>query len=96
MSALMLPVAWSQIRAVLSPLAVASQVPSGATATALTGPVWPVRTARHWPVARSQLGRHDASQERAVRKAEDFLAEKLRKLLWPVAAPKRQMTLIRS
>lgn len=29
----------------------------------------------------NQLGRHDASQERAVRKAEDFLAEKLRKLL---------------
>lgn len=29
----------------------------------------------------NQLGRHDASQERAVRKAEDFLAEKLGKLL---------------
>jgi hypothetical protein len=33
------------------------------------------------PVARNQLGRHDSSQERAVRKAEDFLWRKLRSLL---------------
>jgi hypothetical protein len=33
------------------------------------------------PVAANQLGRHDASQERAVRKAEEFLLQKLRSLL---------------
>lgn len=33
------------------------------------------------PVSANQLGRHDSSQERAVRKAEDFLVEKLRNLL---------------
>ena len=33
------------------------------------------------PFGRNQLGRHDSSQERAVRKAEDFLTQKLRKLL---------------
>jgi hypothetical protein len=32
-------------------------------------------------VTRNQLGRHDSSQERAARKAEDFLAAKLRHLL---------------
>lgn len=30
---------------------------------------------------RNQIGRHDSSQERAVRKAEDFLLQRLRKLL---------------
>ena len=30
-------------------------VPSGAIATALTGPAWPVRAARCWPVAGSQI-----------------------------------------
>ena len=34
-----------------SPLAVASQVPSGAIATALRRPVWPVRVARGEPSA---------------------------------------------
>ena len=33
------------------------------------------------PFERNKLGRHDSSQERAVRKAEDFLTQKLRKLL---------------
>ena len=36
-------------------LPLASQVPSGAIATAFTAPVWPVRTARCWPVAESQI-----------------------------------------
>ena len=47
--------AGSQIRTVPSPPAVASQVPSGAIATAVTRPVWPVRAARCWPVAGSQI-----------------------------------------
>ena len=34
-----------------------------------------------YPVSGSQLGRHDASQARAVEKAEDFLIAKLSKLL---------------
>jgi hypothetical protein len=33
------------------------------------------------PFGRNQLGRHDSNQERAVRKAEDFVTQKLRKLL---------------
>jgi hypothetical protein len=33
------------------------------------------------PVAAHQLGRIDASRERAVRKAEEFLTDKLRRLL---------------
>jgi hypothetical protein len=33
------------------------------------------------PVSGNQLGRIDSSQDRAVEKAETFLAEKLRKLL---------------
>ena len=33
------------------------------------------------PFERNKLGRHDSSQERAVGKAEDFLTQKLRKLL---------------
>lgn len=33
------------------------------------------------PVVANQLGRHDASQERAVQKAEEFLVGKLRHLL---------------
>jgi hypothetical protein len=45
--------------------------------------------------SRNQLGRHDASQERAVRKAEDFLLAKLRHLLLPncdsVAFRRRQV-----
>ena len=41
----------SQIRAVPSRLAVASQVPSGAIATASTASVWPVRVARGVPSA---------------------------------------------
>jgi hypothetical protein len=32
------------------------------------------------PVSANQLGRHDSSQERAVRKAEEFLVRKLRNL----------------
>jgi hypothetical protein len=32
-------------------------------------------------VTANQLGRHDTSQERAVRKAEEFLVQKLRNLL---------------
>jgi hypothetical protein len=40
------PVAGSQIRAVLSLLPEASQLPSGVTATASTPLVWPVRVAR--------------------------------------------------
>ena len=54
------PVAGSQIRTVPSSLPLASQVPSGAIATALTGSAqplssWLVRTARCWPVAGSQI-----------------------------------------
>ena len=41
--------ATSQIRTVPSSLPVASQLPSGATATAPTTPVWPVRMARCSP-----------------------------------------------
>ena len=55
MAALMPAVAGSQIRTVPSSPAVASQVPSGAIATALTESVWPVRVARCWPVAGSQI-----------------------------------------
>jgi hypothetical protein len=33
------------------------------------------------PMAENQLGRIDASRERAVKKAEDFLIDKLRRLL---------------
>jgi hypothetical protein len=33
------------------------------------------------PLATNQFGRHDGSQERAVRKAEEFLVEKLQRLL---------------
>src|ERR1035441_8078968 len=55
MTAMALPVAASQIRADLSELAGASQVPSGAIATAVTGLVWPVRWWRCWPVAASQI-----------------------------------------
>jgi hypothetical protein len=33
------------------------------------------------PLARNQLGRWDSSQARAVRKAEEFLLDKLRRLL---------------
>ncbi len=33
------------------------------------------------PFQRNQLGRIDSSQERAVRKAEDFLIDKLERLL---------------
>ena len=50
-----MPVAGSQIRTVPSSLAVASQVPSGAIATARTVPVWPVRVWRSVPVAGSQI-----------------------------------------
>ena len=46
------PVATSQTRTVLSSPPEASQLPSGATATALTQPVWPVRAARSRPVPR--------------------------------------------
>ena len=46
------PVAASQIRTVPSRPPEASQLPSGATATAATVPVWPVRAARSRPVAR--------------------------------------------
>ena len=49
------PVTGSQIRTVPSSLAVASQVPSGATATAPTLPVWPVRVWRWVPVSGSQI-----------------------------------------
>lgn len=49
---MMPPVAGSQTRAVLSSLALASQVPSGATA--LTQSVWPARTACCCPVTGSQ------------------------------------------
>ena len=49
------PVAASQIRTVLSQPPVASQLPSGATATAVTRSVWPVRVARSCPVAASQI-----------------------------------------
>ncbi len=45
----------SQIRTVLSPLAVASQLPSGAIATACTQSVWPVRVCRWAPVTASQI-----------------------------------------
>src|ERR1039457_1277403 len=55
MRALGWPPAASQIRAVPSLLAVASQVPSGATATAVTQSVWFFRTARSRPVAISQI-----------------------------------------
>ena len=41
----------AQVRAVPSWLPVASQVPSGAIATAFTGPSWPVKTARGVPSA---------------------------------------------
>ena len=47
--------AGSQIRTDPSLPPLASQVPSGAIATAVTAPVWPVRTARCWPVAGSQI-----------------------------------------
>ncbi|HWG60178.1 MAG TPA: hypothetical protein VG253_00565 [Streptosporangiaceae bacterium] len=33
------------------------------------------------PVTGNQLGRHDGSEQRAVRKAEEFLVEKLGHLL---------------
>jgi hypothetical protein len=33
------------------------------------------------PSPANQLGRHDASRERAVRKAEDFLIDRLQRLL---------------
>jgi hypothetical protein len=33
------------------------------------------------PVSANQLGRHDSSQDRAVRRAEEFLLQKLRNLL---------------
>jgi hypothetical protein len=46
MTALMLAVVASQTRTVPSVLVVASQVPSGAIATAFTRSVWPVRVAR--------------------------------------------------
>jgi hypothetical protein len=49
------PVTGSQIRTVLSAAAVASQLPSGALATAFTVPVWPVRVWRWVPVAGSQI-----------------------------------------
>ena len=49
------PAATSQIRTVPSAPPEASQLPSGATATAHTGPVWPVRAARSRPVATSQI-----------------------------------------
>src|ERR1039457_2403527 len=55
MTAQMLPVAGSQIRTDLSGLVLASQVLSGAIATAVTSPVWPVRRARCCPVAGSQI-----------------------------------------
>ena len=45
----------SQIRTAPSPPALASQLPSGAIATAVTAPAWPVRAARCWPVAGSQI-----------------------------------------
>ena len=41
----------AQIRAVPSQLAVTSQVPSGAIATASTASLWPVRVARGLPLA---------------------------------------------
>ena len=43
------------MRNVPSGLVVASQVPSGAMAIAFTPSVWPVRVARCWPVAGSQI-----------------------------------------
>ena len=49
------PVTGSQIRTVPSSLAVASQLPSGAIATACTPPVWPVRVWRSVPVTGSQI-----------------------------------------
>ena len=49
------PVTGSQIRTVWSSLAVASQLPSGAIATARTLSVWPVRVWRWVPVAGSQI-----------------------------------------
>src|SRR5262245_58832893 len=49
------PVVGSQMRSVLSSEADISQVPSGATAHPLTGPVWPVIVWRVVPVAVSQM-----------------------------------------
>jgi hypothetical protein len=49
------PATGSQIRTVLSSLAVASQLPSGVIATACTVSVWPLRVRRRAPVTRSQI-----------------------------------------
>ena len=45
----------SQIRAVLSPLAVTMNLPSGLKAVELTLSLWPLNVGSSWPVAASQM-----------------------------------------
>ena len=76
--------AGSQIRTVPSSLAVASQVPSGAIATAVTRPVWPVRVARCWPVAGSQIRTVPSPLAVASQVPSGAIATAVTAPVWPV------------
>ena len=78
------PVAGSQIRTVPSQLAVASQVPSGAIATACTLPVWPVRVWRWVPVAGSQIRTVPSSLPVASQVPSGAIATARTLPVWPV------------
>ena len=78
--------ATSQIRTVWSQLAEASQLPSGATATAATRLVRPVRAARSWPVAVSQIRTVPSPPPEASQLPSGATATASAPPVWPVKA----------
>src|SRR6266568_5126212 len=82
-----LPVARSQSRAVWSPLAVASRVPSGLTAASFTFDLWPVKVCMHLPVARCQSRAVWSPLAIASRVPSGLNATAKTPSVWPVRVP---------